>query len=86
LVDAGELATTLEAPADLVDGRRARPKRWPCARIADERAHATIMAVCETSSMPAPTWDRELAGLQATPPPRSGEPLRRLVRAQLGRW
>ena len=33
-----------------------------------------------------PQWDRELASLHATTPPRSGEPLRRLVRAQLGRW
>ena len=44
--------------------------------------------MCDTSTMPAsPAWERELAGLHATLPPRSGEPLRRLMRAQLGpRW
>ena len=45
------------------------------------------MAMCKTSPMPAsPAWDRELASLHATMPPRSGEPLRRLMHAQLGRW
>lgn len=34
----------------------------------------------------SPRWDIVLASLRATSPPRSGEPLRSLVRAQLGRW
>lgn len=43
--------------------------------------------MCETSAKPAsPAWERELAALHATLPPRSGEPLRRLMRAPLSRW
>jgi hypothetical protein len=33
-----------------------------------------------------PVWERELAGLHATLPPRPGELLRRLMRAQLAWW
>jgi hypothetical protein len=39
--------------------------------------------MCDAS---IPAWERELAGLHATLPPRSGEPLQRLMRARLGRW